>query len=296
MKRIGLGLCLALAVCTESILLAAPSNIVSEQIRSATPREIQVVIAQAEIKSDINPSNIATYTGGGLIWAMVDAARNEAKAKKAEAAIEPVRLSLADFDVDGLALDTTKLALAGIDWLQGAPISSGKDSSLLGKSALVDKSSSMQVAFIEYSYDLSPDFSSIRVVAKLQFANRTPLSPKAKPESRVQPKNLAYAQQVTAIVSLRATGKEMADNATTWSADNGKAAKAALKLAFAQIQNLLPRSLALTSVDIKAMSGKDRPRGVAGGFNGRIQESQPNRTLLWSGGFIDAITLPEAIS
>jgi hypothetical protein len=40
------------------------------------------------------------------------------------------------------------------------------------------------------------------------------------------------------------------------------------------------------------MSGKDKPKGNAGGFAGRVQETNPSGALLWGGGFIQAQTLP----
>jgi hypothetical protein len=130
-------------------------------------------------------------------------------------------------------------------------------------------------------------------VAKLQFANKVvPTANPAKPESRLSPQNLAYAQSITSIVSLPTPGEDITANAALWSADGGKAARTALTTGFAQIQKLLPRTLALTAADVKAMNGKDKTKGKAGGFAGRIQETTPSATLLWAGGFIQVQTLP----
>ncbi len=140
---------------------------------------------------------------------------------------------------------------------------------------MLDSSGAIQVAFVEYSYDLSPDFSSLRVVAKLEFANKTgPAAAQKKPELRVSRKNLAYAQQITSIVSLPTPSEDITANASRWSAGGGKAARQALTTAFGEIEKLLPRTLALTAEDVKAMSGKDRPKGKAGGFAGRVQETK----------------------
>ncbi len=113
--RAGICLALASASISSTAIAANPPNVISAQERSiAGNRALQVLVAQPEIKSDINPSNIAVATGGGLIGGLLAASQNAARTKKAEAAIEPVRNSLTGFDVDGLALQTTKAALAQI--------------------------------------------------------------------------------------------------------------------------------------------------------------------------------------
>lgn len=288
-------ICVAIAAATVAgpAIAAGPPDVIAEQARSvAGDRVVQVLVAQAEIKSDINPSNIAVATGGGLIGGLLAASQNASRTKKAEAAIEPIRASLADFDADGLALQTTKAGLAQAAWLKPTAISLGKDSSPSGKSALLDSSGASQVAFVEYSYDMSPDFSSVRVVAKLELANRQgPATAQGKPEARVSRKNLAYAQQITSIVSLPKPGGDKEANAALWNAEGGKAARQALTLAFGEIEKLLPRTLALTAAEVKLMAAKDKPKGNAGGFTGRIQETTPSSSLLWSGGFIKAQTL-----
>jgi hypothetical protein len=280
------------ATATAATAAIAP-NIVSETARTVQGgRQIQVLVAQAEIKTDINPSNIAVATGGGMLGGLLAASQNAKRAKKAEAAIEPLRAALTGFDVDGLALQTAKDALTGTQWLQSAAISMGKDSSPVGKSGVLDGAATGQVAFIEYSYDVSPDFSSIRVAENIQFANKAmPVGKAVKPEARVANKNLAYAFTITSIVSLSSFSEDIDSNTMAWSANGAKAARAALSMAFAKLKELTPRALALTAADIQTMSGKDKPKGGAGGFGGRIQETGPTGTLLWTGGFVHAQTL-----
>lgn len=289
------GLCLALACApVGSAAIAAPAVVVTEQARTVPGgRAVQVLVAQSEIKSNINPSNLAVATGGGLLGGLMAASQNASRTKKAEVLIEPVREALTDFDVDRLALEATTAAVAQVPWLQGAAISFAKDSSPVGKSQALDAIGASQVAFVEYTYDFSPDFADLRVVAKIEFADKAlPAASATKPESRVSRKNLAYAQQVTAIVSLPAPVEEKAGNAAQWSADGAKAAREALTLAFAKMQELLPRTLALTGAEVDAMAAKTNPKSTVGGFGGRVQESATGETLLWGPGFVWRRTLP----
>lgn len=287
-------LALAGAPIASAALAADPPNVLTEEARTVQgERAVQVLVAQAEIKSNINPSNIAVATGGGLLGGLMAASQNASRTKKAEALIEPVREAMTDFDADRLAQDTTTAALAQVPWLQSAPISFSKDSSPVGKSGALDSIGASQVGFVEYTYDFSPDFADLRVVAKVDFANKAlPAASATKPESRVSRKNLAYSQQITTIVSLPTPVEEKALNAASWSADGGKAARDALTLAFAEMEKLLPRTLALTADDIAAMAAKTNPKGKAGGFAGRVQESATGETLLWGPGFIWQRTLP----
>ncbi|MGZ8284511.1 MAG: hypothetical protein ACXW27_16425 [Allosphingosinicella sp.] len=289
------GICLAIAGASvgSAAIAAGPPNVVTEGARNVEGgRAVQVLVAQSEIKSNINPSNIAVATGGGLLGGALAASQNASRTKKAEALIEPVREALTDFDADRLAQNTTNAALAQVPWLQSAPVSFGKDSSPVGKSSALDSIGANQVAFVEYSYDFSPNFEELRVVAKVEFANKAMPAAATKPESRVSRKNLAYSQQVTTIVSLSAAVEEKAGNAAQWSADGGKRARDALTLAFAQMEKLLPRTLALTADDVAAMSAKTNPKGNVGGFAGRLQTSPTGETLLWGPSFIWHSTLP----
>lgn len=288
------GIWLALAgASVGSAAIAAPANVVTEDARTVQGgRAVQVLVAQSEIKSNINPSNIAVATGGGLLGGALAASQNASRTKKAEALIEPVREALTDFDADRLAQDTTAAALAQVPWLQSAAVSFSKDSSPVGKSSALDSLGASQVAFIEYTYDFSPDFADLRVVAKVEFANKAMPAAATKPEARVNRKNLAYSQQVTTIVSLSAGVDEKAGNAAQWGADGGKRAREALTLAFAELGKLLPRALALTADDVAAMSAKTNPKGNVGGFSGRTLQSPTGETLLWGPGFIWHRTLP----
>jgi len=282
------GICLALAgLPVGSAVVAAPAGVVAEGARNVQGgRAVQVLVAQAEIRSNINPSNIAVATGGGLIGGMLAASQNASRTKKAEGLIEPVREALSDFDVDGLAQRTTGAALARVPWLQAAPVSFSKDSSPLGKSAALDSIGAGQIAFIEYSYDFSPDFAELRVVATVEFANKAMPAAATKPEARVSRKNLAYSQRVTTIVAAPFVVDEKSGNASLWAADGGKAAREALTLAFAEMEELLPRTLALTADQVAAMGAKTNKKSDVGGFQGRVQDSPTGETLLWGPGFI----------
>ncbi len=290
-----LALALALTVAPVMPAMAASNTVVTDAIRNQqTKPHARVLVAQMEIKSDINPSNIAAATGGGLLGGLIQAAVDADRTKKAEAAIAPIRDQLAGFNADELAVAATRAALTQSNWLQSAELSFSKDSSLTGKTGALDSLGSDAVLFVEYSYDMSPDFSSVRLVAKMQLANKA--VPKGKkPDARLSPKFLAFNQNATSIISLANPSKERTENAARWNANGAKLVKDAIAFGFKDFETLLPRGLALTAADVTAMNAKTNPKSVNAGFGGRVVETAPDRTLLWADGFIHVHGLPKEL-
>ena len=269
----------------------SPQSFIAAPMR-ATPGSVavRVEVAQGEIKSDINPSNIAVATGGGLLGAIIGAAVDSARAKKAEVLITPLRNALTGFDVDALAIDTTKAETAGIAWISANPATFSKDTSKAGQSAYLDTIAENKLALVTYSYDVSPDFSSVRVVEHISIAHKGNASSAGvaiKPVDRLSLRNLDYSQSVTSVVTLANATQDKDANAAMWAADGGKRARAALTTAFAEVSRLARKVLELTPETIKAMNGKQNKRIVAGGFTGReVTDEAPGTTLIWAPGFV----------
>lgn len=257
-------------------------------------RSLQVVVAQSEIKSDINPSNVAAATGGGLLGGLIGAAIDSAKAKKAEVLIAPIRTATADFDSDTLAIDTAKKSFGDMDWFKANPSDAfSKDSSVAGKSTMLDNAKTKQVAFAEYIYDMTPNFDAVRVVAKIEIANSAiPASAKGKGEKRLNFRNMAFTRAITSIVLLKNSTGDKETNAPLWSENNGALTRKALEQAFANLVPLTQRTMSLTAEDYAILNNKKNKRANAAGYIGRPQPAANDRsTLLWEGTFINVETM-----
>lgn len=289
-----------------SPVYAGPPNIVAPAISSSEQdHSVRVLLAQSEINSAINSANslglfmAAGGLVGGLLGGIITASQNASRAKKAEELITPIRAATVDLDVDALALETSNEILAKVAWLDEVPVSYGKDSSPVGKSDFLDANPSPSVVFIEYSYDLSPDFDALRVTATMQVANKalpkTTRRP-AKPADRVMPKYLAYSHTVTSVVLLpEANPKEQEENAARWAADNGAPVRLALDQAFAELADLAPRSLALTKADIKQMKDSSRPKAGYASLKGRlVEKTEDEGSIIWAGQFVSVEPLHSA--
>ncbi|HEX6741853.1 MAG TPA: hypothetical protein VF079_08685, partial [Sphingomicrobium sp.] len=154
----------------QTVAVAQAQPATGQNVAVAGGRSLRVLVAQSEIKSDINLSNVAVATGGGLLGALIGAAVDSARAKKAEALITPVRVGMTGLDADAMAIETAKAAFAGAQWNTAAEPNFSKDSSPAGKSAYLDSNPTAQTAFVEYTYDLSPNFDAVRVVESIQVA------------------------------------------------------------------------------------------------------------------------------
>ena len=125
-----------ICLCAVGPARASHLNILAEPARAVDGgRVVNVLISQAEIKSNINASYVDVAMGGGLIGALIDMKIDSDRAKKAERVIQPLRTALAGFDVDALALETTKTALANVAWFLAPSITFGRDTTPAGKSA-----------------------------------------------------------------------------------------------------------------------------------------------------------------
>jgi hypothetical protein len=216
------------------------------------------------------------------LFALIDAGVNSSRSKKAEEAIQPLRTALAGYDFDGLALQTSKAIAADVPWLGAQTVAFGKDSSIVGRLALLDAAPTEQTAFFEYTYDASADFSAAIVSLSMQFANKTP-PPGKKPDVRLAAKYLPYVQTVTCVVPLPAAGDDTAANIQRWTADDGKLARKALDQSLTELHALAVQALSLTVDDAKTMGAKDKKFVTLAGRSGRVQEETTARTLLFNG-------------
>lgn len=251
---------------------------------------VRVVVAQSEVKSDINSSNLGIILGGGLLGGLIAAAQNSSREKKAELLITPIRDAVLDFDIDALALKSAQQAVKDTSWLSGATITLGKDNSPAGMSALLDKNGTDYTVFVEYIYDISPNFDSVRVVENIFVATKAlPVEPGKifKPEERMKAKHLAYSHQITAAVLLpNSDPKNKEANAAAWAANKGELARKALLQAFAKTVELTPKTLALTESQAKAFNNKAQPKRGFEGLSGRLIEQTGNGYLFWAKQFV----------
>jgi hypothetical protein len=285
-----LACCLAATVAPAVAYAADVRNVLAERDRTiaAGGRAVRVIVPQWQITTTIDVGRVAGDAdsgGGGLLGAIVLSSLDDKRKvltrtayDRAEATIEPLRKALQGFDVDALALATTKAAVAKPAWFRPGSVELSKN-----KSPDALPTESAQLAEITYRYETSPDFTQIRVIAQIQLER-----PGAKAGAPVA--DAVYPQQVSSIVLLREPSFEPAENVAKWSDGDGRLARAALSSAFARLDQLIPFALDLSEADMKAFTAKGREKAFAAGYYGPLIErnaDRPGETLLWKDGLVN---------
>lgn len=278
-----------------SPLNAAPKGGATQVIGQAEKAQasdyaLVLLMPQTTIDTSFDTGRVAAAQGGGLLDSLIIHSMDNKKQiiadslmEKAERTMTPLRMALAGFNVDALAIASSEKALAAVPWI-------ARGSTTLSKTSL-PAPTSPRVAQIRYSYDMSPDFSTLRVFAEINFLRESP----AKGGKSSSKYAGFYAQSITSIVQLRKRSYEASENVTVWSAEDGKQAKAAFTHAFGQIEGLLPFALELSEADIKAYATKGREQGFAAGYNGPLIKRGRNAAddvLIWNKGLLYVHTLP----
>lgn len=235
MIGIVLACCLASTVATDAVRAADVPHVLADRDRTVPGgRAVQVILPQSRIETTFDVGRVASSAnGGGLLGAIliptIDDKRevlSQSARGRAEAAISPLRQALQGFDVEALALAATKAALAKPAWFQPASFAVTSDPAIQTRPEFIAALKAPQFALVNYRYEMSPDFTQIRVIAGIELG-------RADATKRGAPALAPfYRQQVVNIVELRQPSYEPADNVTRWSAGDGKLARAALTNAF----------------------------------------------------------------
>ena len=269
-----------------------PGTVAEKDRIVAIGRPVGISLAQRQIGIAIDIGRVAeAANGGGLLgWLIIDSmddrreTMTSAARLRAEAAVGPLRQKLDGFDVDALALSTTKAALAKPDWFQARNVIISKDPPSANRNAIYASVNAPQYAFIDYRYDLSADFTQIRVFADIKLARQTLVKGKI-----TGPPEIFYQQRLASIVQLRDRSYEARENAAHWVANDGKLAKSALTTAFARLETMIPYALSLNATDLGGFAAKNREKAYAAGFYGTLiarDKSEADDVLIWSDGLI----------
>lgn len=287
----GFAACLSLLVSGTSVaglvtVSGGSSGYFPQEARTVEGgRDVQVVVAQAEIKPNINISNMTAAAGGGLLFAMIDAGVNNSRAKEAEKVVVPMREALVGYDFDPRVQLASSNLLAGLGWFDPRTQKFSKDESPAAILSAVDAAGTSQLMVMNYSYETSADFSAVVVTLKATLVNKA-LPKGKKSEARLQPKFLPWSQSVRSFVLLPgANPKDAAANAQGWAAEGGAKARTAIEVGIDRCVQLMQRSLALSAADATAMKKRNkRKMSAVPGVMGWEIDAQPTHTVYYEGG------------
>ena len=190
---------------------------------------VVIGLHQQEINAEINPSNAAAATGGGLIGALIEVALDSASAKRAEAAVSPVRNALLDYDFGSQFETVLANELAGLPWLNAESVRTlygfGPDE----QAEAIRGANSEIVVVIDTLYSLSPDLDALKITTRVNaYPKDAELVEIAEKEYPNQDPPLLYRNAFTYSheLDLSTSSKEQA--AEIWASDGGARIRAAL--------------------------------------------------------------------
>jgi hypothetical protein len=282
----------ALVACLLALIAPATgfgrvqnNHVAPEKRIAAGGRDLQIVVAQAEIQSSINPANVALL--GGALLALADAGINNSMAQSAEKKIVPLREALTGYEFDPLVQKASIATLSGFEWFDLKETRLSKDASEPGLVSALNGAGTPQVMFLSYSYMTDPHFSSVVVTLTASLVNKAMPKNKRvqKPSMRFWMPYLPFNRTVRSVIQLpNADSWDPEANVRAWSADGGKLARAALDLGVQRCQQLLKRSLEMTASEAADMQKRKKRRmSRVPAVTGWIIESDASHMLVYSG-------------
>lgn len=271
--------CLCLLLSGALVACVAPIKRTIEPASRAIDggRELSVSIPQSEIRADVNASNIAAATGGGLLFALIDVAVTQSRASSAEEAIKQLRDGLVGYNFDQLALQTTTDSLARIDWLDLRKTTFTKEFSEEKMARSLDESNAPQLVMVHYDYSLNAGFTALQVAWTISVIPKAP--PAGQPvEKRLQPANWLYNQPFLCVEPLNAPSDEKEANVSKWAAESAALTRSGIEKCLSRFEYTTRRSLDLSEESRGALKkGKQQNRS---GYVGWEVETDAQGTLL----------------
>jgi len=192
--------------------------------------DVTTSLAQPEIAADVNPSNIAAITGGGLIGALIDVAVEANRAKKAEVTITPLRDALIEFN-SGEVL-RTHLS----DKMQAEPLLPIRKVLITGpvkEKAVIEQVKTGDadgILLVSVDYRLSPTFDRVRVLAHVALFDKETLAQGGKP---------VYQNDFATYRALPSVPKDRAEAIQIWCENHGTPMRDALATSFAELVDMI---------------------------------------------------------
>jgi len=222
----GLLLCMGVGCATEPAYIP----LTPEQSQQVGSSNSVILATQKELNADIDKSNVSTYTGGGLIFALVDVAVENSRANSAEALLKPIRDTLNDFEMGKELRQALGSRLDTIAWLHLKNTEVVYDNKPDQVASLLAAGQGDVLLLITPTYALTSDFSALRVESEIKVVPRAThliSAENAKDEKkRMTP---FYKTNVSHLAPLTVAGTVKEEAAKAWAADGGARIRQAMK-------------------------------------------------------------------
>lgn len=225
--------------------------------------ELVLPVQQSEIYIDVPPSHVSTYTGGGLLPALIDAGIDNVRASNAARDVTPLRNAVVDFDFDSTLQGQLSHALGAADGVHVDEARVIKDASDQSLDAVVTASKSGDVLIAATNYHLANDGGSlwIEVHAALYKSG-----PAASGGHASQAANALYRNTFWYAANLPSPTPDRAANLAQWSANHGERLRTELSRGCDRIAQMLVADLqtSVGTIGAAQVAGGNLERKVDG--------------------------------
>ena len=231
-----LALIVVLNGCARTYMALKPTE--AKQITSV---DIYIGLAQQEIYAEIVKSNVSTYTGGGLIPALIDVAVDQRRAKKAEELIQPIRTALMDLDFGKCLTEKAESELKPWNGMKLRKVRVSGDISKAGFQKAFADSEANAVLFVTTKYFLSPDFARLTMSSEAKLFPKSGAKNLDLSESNCIYKNLLSFEDS---IDKKTSSKEEAVNC--WAENGGSLCRQGLEAAGVALAKMIAIDLDLS--------------------------------------------------
>jgi len=126
-----------------------------------------VGVEQNEIYAQIEESNVSTYTGGGLIPALIDVGVDNYRTQRAEKLLVTIRNDLIDYDYPEALARALQERFAKVPWFHNQGIDICRDPKKDWKKQYYQKSDTSATLFVKIDYRFTPHFDRLEVAASV---------------------------------------------------------------------------------------------------------------------------------
>lgn len=190
--------------------------------------DVYLVDCPDKMGFDIEASNVSTYTGGGLIFGLIDAAIMSSRESNAEEAIGCVQGKLKDINVQKMLHEKLIPLFQNTEWLKTRHVHHVKDLSKEKCKTLCDGSKTDSALVSIFYYKLSPDFKTLTGTLHVTLY---PTSEKMKMlVNTKEPTEKPIFKTHVSVTKTLAGGKDdIKENAKLWAKDQGAYLKSSME-------------------------------------------------------------------
>ncbi|WP_455222737.1 hypothetical protein [Kaarinaea lacus] len=217
--------------------------------------DVVIGLSQEEIYAEIERSNTSAAVGGGLLFALIDAAIESSRSDDAETLVTPIKNSLIDYNFPSEFETALSTELQRLTWLNSIKYQTRKPYTPNDVDSVIQAASADILLVFNTSYRFSPGLKSVKVsTAVTGYANSDELKAIAKESSPDAEKPVLYMNSFTYSQPLVGEYTDSEKASKIWSDNNAEQVRTALTEGASEIAKMVATDLEIARAQYKDKS------------------------------------------